>query len=111
MRIFRQRFALEDVIGSHACWLEASERVTNSMLRVSTFLPVDTVNCVQTPKIYSHCIEVVEDYPDGSLMGHVDADVGGSTTGIFQMFHIAGLRYAKMVDSGLCYVVQGNNVQ
>jgi glutathionyl-hydroquinone reductase len=31
VRVFRQRFALEDAIGSHACSLEASNRVTNAI--------------------------------------------------------------------------------
>jgi hypothetical protein len=34
---------------SHACWLEASKRVTNGIsLGCPRFLPVGTVNCVQT---------------------------------------------------------------
>jgi hypothetical protein len=36
---FRQKFALEDVIGSHACSIAASKRVTNSIPLVRpTFL-------------------------------------------------------------------------
>ena len=31
VRVFRQKFALEDAIGSHACSLEASRRVTNGI--------------------------------------------------------------------------------
>jgi hypothetical protein len=50
---FEQDFALEDAIGSHACSLEASMRVTNGMpLELSLFLPVDNnVNCVTTLKL------------------------------------------------------------
>jgi hypothetical protein len=49
---FRQRFTLEDAIGSHACSLEANMRVTNGIpLGSSLLLPVDTVNCVQTLKV------------------------------------------------------------
>jgi hypothetical protein len=51
VRVFRQKFTLEDAIGSHACSLEANTRVTNGIpLGSSLFLPVDTVNCVQTLK-------------------------------------------------------------
>jgi hypothetical protein len=31
VRVFRQKFTLEDAIGSHACSLEASMRVTNGI--------------------------------------------------------------------------------
>jgi hypothetical protein len=31
VRVFRQDFALEDAIGSHACSLEASSRATNGI--------------------------------------------------------------------------------
>jgi hypothetical protein len=48
---FRQKFTLEDAIGSHACSLEATTRVTNGIpLGSSLLLPVCTVNCVQTLK-------------------------------------------------------------
>jgi uncharacterized membrane protein YgcG len=48
---FRQKFTLEDAIGSHACSLEANMRVTKGIpLGWPLFLPVDTVNCVQTLK-------------------------------------------------------------
>jgi hypothetical protein len=48
---FRQKFTLEDAIGSHACSLEANTRVTNGIpLGSSPLLPVDTVNCVATLK-------------------------------------------------------------
>jgi hypothetical protein len=56
VRVFRQDFALEDAIGSHACSLEANMRVTDEFLsevhcsyRLSS---VDTVICVQTLKAY-----------------------------------------------------------
>jgi hypothetical protein len=43
VRVFRQNFALEDAIGSHACSLEANMRVTNGItLGSSPILPVDT---------------------------------------------------------------------
>jgi hypothetical protein len=48
---FQQKFTLEGAIGSHACSLEANMRVTNgSPLGCPLFLPVGTVNCVQTLK-------------------------------------------------------------
>jgi hypothetical protein len=51
VRVFRQKFTLEDAIGSHACSLQANMRVTNGIpLGSSLFLPVHTVNCVQTLK-------------------------------------------------------------
>jgi hypothetical protein len=49
---FRQKFTLEDAIGSHACSLEANMRVTNGIpLGSSLLLPVCTVNCAQTLKV------------------------------------------------------------
>jgi hypothetical protein len=52
VRVFRQKFILEDAIGSHACSLEANMRVTNGIpLGCLRFLPVDAVNCVQTLKV------------------------------------------------------------
>ena len=51
VRVFRQKFTLEDAIGSHACSLEANTRVTNGIpLGSSLLLPVCTVNSVQTLK-------------------------------------------------------------
>jgi hypothetical protein len=51
VRVFRQKFTLEDAIGTHACSLQASRCVTNGIpLGSSLFLPVHTVNCVQTLK-------------------------------------------------------------
>jgi hypothetical protein len=48
---FRQKFTLDDAIGSHACSLEANTRVTNGIpLGSSPLVPVDTVNCVATLK-------------------------------------------------------------
>jgi hypothetical protein len=50
---FRQKFTLEDAIGPHASSLEASRRVTNGIpLGCPRFLPVHTVNCVQTLKAH-----------------------------------------------------------
>jgi hypothetical protein len=52
VRVFRQKFTLEDAIGSHACSLEANMRVTNGIpLGSSLLLPVCTVTCVQTLKV------------------------------------------------------------
>jgi hypothetical protein len=49
---FRQRFALEDAIGSHACSLQTSMRVINGIhLGCSLLLLVDAVNLVQTLKV------------------------------------------------------------
>jgi hypothetical protein len=60
VRVYRQKFTLEDAIGSHACSLEASRRVTNGIpLGCSLFLPVHTVNCVQTLKASGH-VKTVE---------------------------------------------------
>jgi hypothetical protein len=54
VRVFRQKFTLEDAIGSHACSLEANTRVTNGIpLGSSLLLPVCTVNCAQTLKVYN----------------------------------------------------------
>jgi hypothetical protein len=51
VRVFRQKFTLEDAIGSHACSLEANTCVTNGIpLGSSLLLPVCIVNCVQTLK-------------------------------------------------------------
>jgi hypothetical protein len=51
VRVFRQKFTLEDAIGSHACSLEANMRVNNGIpLGSSLLLPVHTVICVQTLK-------------------------------------------------------------
>jgi hypothetical protein len=59
---FRQKFTLEDAIGSHACSLEANTRVTNGIpLGSSLLLPVDTVNCVQTLKGARWCCTVLVD--------------------------------------------------
>jgi hypothetical protein len=55
---FRQKFTLEDAIGSHACSLQANTlqanmRVTNgNPLGCSLLLPVDTVNYVQPLKVH-----------------------------------------------------------
>jgi len=52
VRVFRQKFTLEDAIGSHACSLEANTRVINGIpLGSSLLLPVCTVNCAQTLKV------------------------------------------------------------
>jgi hypothetical protein len=53
VRVFDGIFTLEDAIGPHACSLEANMRVTNGIpLRRPLFLPVDTVNCVKTLKVW-----------------------------------------------------------
>jgi hypothetical protein len=52
VRVFRQKFTLEDAIGSHACSLEANIRVTNSIpLGCQLPLTVATMNSVQTLKV------------------------------------------------------------
>jgi hypothetical protein len=51
--VFRQDFALEDAIGSHACSLEANMCVTNSIpLGCQLPLTVANVNFVETRKVY-----------------------------------------------------------
>jgi Na+/proline symporter len=56
---FRQKFSLEDAIGSHACSLEANMRGTNGIpLGCPLLLPVGTVNCVQTLKVLRVCKQV-----------------------------------------------------
>jgi hypothetical protein len=51
VRVFRQNFALEDAIGSHACSIEANMRVTNGIpLGESADLIVVIINHVETPK-------------------------------------------------------------
>jgi hypothetical protein len=57
---FRQKFTLEDAIGSHACSLEANMRMTNCIpLGRPLLLQVATVNCVQTLKArWSFCVRV-----------------------------------------------------
>jgi hypothetical protein len=51
VRVFRQEFALEDAIGSHACSFEASMHVTNGIpLGCPLPLTFATVNSVQTLK-------------------------------------------------------------
>jgi hypothetical protein len=53
VRVSRQKCTLEDAIGPHACSLQASRRVTNDIpLGRPLFLPVHTVNCVQTLKVH-----------------------------------------------------------
>jgi hypothetical protein len=57
-------FTLEDAIESHACSLQANMRVTNGIpLGCSLLLPVDTVNFVQTRKVFlwqaQHCANLV----------------------------------------------------
>jgi hypothetical protein len=49
---FRQKFTLEDAIGSHGCSLQANMRVTNGIpLECSLLLPVDTANWVRPLKV------------------------------------------------------------
>jgi hypothetical protein len=49
---FRQNFTLEDAIGSQACSLKANRCVTNGIhFGCPLFLPVRTVNSVQTLKV------------------------------------------------------------
>jgi len=56
VRVFLQKFTLEDAIGSHACLLQANMRVTNGIpLGCPLLLPVGTVNWVQTLKVRACC--------------------------------------------------------
>jgi hypothetical protein len=56
--VFRQKFTLEDAIGSHACSLQVSRRVTNGIpLGCPLFIPVRIVNYIQTLKADGHCYE------------------------------------------------------
>jgi hypothetical protein len=49
--VFRLESVLEDALGSHACWLEVSMRVTNGIpLGCPLPLTVATVNSIQTLK-------------------------------------------------------------
>jgi hypothetical protein len=51
VRAFRQKFTLEDTIGSYACSLEATTLLTNGIsFGCLVLLPVGTVNSVQTLK-------------------------------------------------------------
>jgi hypothetical protein len=51
VHVFRQKFTLDDAIGSHACSLEANMQVTNGIpLGCPLLLPVHTANCAQTLK-------------------------------------------------------------
>jgi hypothetical protein len=64
---FRQEFTLEDAIGSHACSLEVNMRATNGIpFGCSLLLPVDTVNCVQTPKVYAPALVELVDFVGGA---------------------------------------------
>jgi hypothetical protein len=52
VRVFRQKFTLEDAIESHACSLEALAcvRPMSFLSEVHSLLPVDSVMCVATLK-------------------------------------------------------------
>jgi hypothetical protein len=91
VRGFRQKFTLEDAIGSHACSLEANTRVTNGIhLGTSLLLPVDTVNCVQTLKVLNRmmlcdkrCTDLLQQVWEGYDTGDW----------IWQKHHAAALAY------------------
>jgi hypothetical protein len=69
VRVFLQKFTLEDAIGSHACSLQANMHATNGIpLGSSLLLPVCTVNCVQTLKVRVICARVW--HPVGPLATH-----------------------------------------
>jgi hypothetical protein len=86
---FLDRFTPEDAIGSHACSLEASRRVTNDIpLRCPHFLPVHPVNCVQTlkatdmfivyePLLFSHSTITKGEFASAT----VDDDAMGTNAG------------------------------
>jgi tRNA A-37 threonylcarbamoyl transferase component Bud32 len=68
---FRQKFTLEEAIGSHTYSLEACMRVTNSIpLGCSFHLPVVTVNCVQTLKD-----DVLVAGPPSTIVGNIMSQV------------------------------------
>jgi hypothetical protein len=82
VRVFRQKSTLEDVIGSHACSLESSSRVTNGIpLGWPLLLPVHTVNCVQTLKAYDQHLwrvrtkELAKPEVYSSWVGPLEGDV------------------------------------
>jgi NAD-dependent SIR2 family protein deacetylase len=61
---FRQKFTIEDAIGSHACSLEANMHVTNGIpLGSSLLLPFCTVNCGQTLKVKPDIVFFGESLP------------------------------------------------
>jgi hypothetical protein len=52
VRVFRRKSMIEDAIGSHACSLQASRRVTNGIpLGCPSLSPVYTAICVQPLKV------------------------------------------------------------
>jgi hypothetical protein len=81
VRVYRQELTLEDAIGSHACSLEANTRVTNGIpLGSSPLLPVDTVNCVATPKGSASLLANVAAWDVPPVLwcfGHVHESRGG----------------------------------
>jgi hypothetical protein len=59
VRVFRQEFALEDAIGSHACSLEVNIRVNNGIpLGSPLFLTVFIINHVKTPKVNNSIVDL-----------------------------------------------------
>jgi hypothetical protein len=88
---FRQKFTLEDAIGSHACTLEANTRVTNGIpLGSSLLLLVCTVNSVQTLKV--------------RLGGKQDAAFGGEPIHLHNV-EVLSVDDGTYVHTGPMYVV------
>jgi hypothetical protein len=78
VRVFRQKFTLEDAIELHAFVpLEASRRVINGIsLGCSLLLPVHTVNCVQTLKAHPTVDSQVSSIEADVLSGKMTAGQG-----------------------------------
>jgi hypothetical protein len=63
VRVFRQNFAPEGAIGSHACSLVANMRVTYGIpLGSPSLLHVGTVNSVQTLKVQVARIQMLSTF-------------------------------------------------
>jgi hypothetical protein len=109
VRIFRQKFTLEDAIGIHACSLEANTRVTNGIpLGSSLFLPVCTVNCVQTLKVDALLKTIFTglagmcggEYPQ--LAQRAGRTISEIFAGIGQFWETApGLSFARVAQNGV----------
>jgi hypothetical protein len=105
VRVFRQKFTLEDAIGSHACSLEANTRVTNGIpLGSSPLLRVDTVNCVGTLKVVSQVptiVKMVGDFEpqDGAYIKKDKGDHVVVVAGTLQVDHLR-----EFLESARCSV-------
>jgi hypothetical protein len=78
-------------IGSHACSLEASMRVTNGIsLGCPLFLPVHTVNCVQTLKVDRLDRRVLERRLRFAVAAHAADDHDGGGTEVDESYGRVG---------------------